>query len=378
MQNHSPSKAAEDGPEIARSARLQYVIDLKEGIRRAADGKNFSYTDDRGKRITNDSILSRIKSLAIPPAWKDVWICPVENGHLQATGRDDRGRKQYRYHRRWREVRDETKYNRMLEFAKALGRVRKRVRKDLRAPSLSKRQVLAAVVQLLEVSLIRVGNDEYAHENHSYGLTTMKNRHAQIHASTIQFHFRGKSGKEHTVEIHDKRLAKIVRGCRDIPGQDLFQFLDENGQRQHIRSEDVNEYLREISRGDFTAKDFRTWAGTVLAGLALREFQNFDSQAQAKKNLIHAIESVAARLGNTPAICKKCYIHPEILDGYLQGATIQTIQAHAEAELRTGLHHLRPEEAAVVAFVQKRLAQKKQPLATVLRKSVKQLKKKTA
>jgi len=205
-------------------------------------------------------------------------------------------------------------------------------------------------------------------------LTTMKNRHVQIHGTSIQFHFRGKSGKEHSIEIHDARLAKIVHQCRDIPGQDLFQYVNGDGTRHHIRSEDVNEYLREISGGDFTAKDFRTWAGTVLAGIALREFQKFDSQAQAKKNVIRAIESVAARLGNTPAICKKCYIHPEILDGYLQGGTIETMRAHAEAELTKGLHHLRPEEAAVVAFLQQRLAQKEQPLQSALKKSLKKFK----
>ena len=288
--------------------------------------------DGRKKTIAHGAILRRVKALAIPPAWKEVWICPIENGHLQATGRDDRGPRTYRYHRRWREVKDETKYNRMLAFAKVLAKIRKRVAQDLRAPALSKRQVLAAVVDLLELSLIRVGNDEYAHENHSYGLTTMKNRHAHIRGSTIQFHFRGKSGKEHRVEIHDARLAKVVRQCRDIPGQDLFQYIDGEGQRQHVRSEDVNDYLREISGGDFTAKDFRTWAGTVLAGIALREFQTFDSHAEAKRNVVRAIESVAARLGNTPAICKKCYIHPEILDGYLQGATIETVRARAELE----------------------------------------------
>jgi DNA topoisomerase-1 len=360
-----------DGLEIARSAHLRYVTNSTDGIRRAANGRGIKYLDHNGAVITDESTLRRIKALVIPPAWKDVWICPIENGHLQATGRDDRGRKQYRYHPRWREVKDETKYTRMLAFAKALPKIRKQVRRDLRAPTVSQRQVLAAVTQLLESSLIRVGNDEYAHENHSYGLTTMKNRHASIHGADIEFHFRGKSGKEHRVEIHDARLAKIVRNCRDIPGQDLFQYINGDGERQHVRSEDVNEYLREISGGDFTAKDFRTWAGTVLAGIALQEFEKFDSQAQAKKNLVRAIESVAARLGNTPAICKKCYIHPEILDGYLQGATMETVCARAGEELKTKLHRLRPEEAAVVAFLRERMAQKEQPLEKLLKKSLK-------
>ncbi|HWF20299.1 MAG TPA: DNA topoisomerase IB [Verrucomicrobiae bacterium] len=374
MLNLPEALTTQDSPEIAKIARLQYVTDSSKGFRRVASGKGFKYLDMQGKTITEDATLRRIKGLAIPPAWKNVWICPVENGHLQATGCDDRKRKQYRYHPRWREVKDETKYAKMLAFAKALPKIRKRVAKDLRAPELSKRQVLATVVRLLEVSLIRVGNEEYAHENHSYGLTTLKNHHAKVQKSTIQFHFRGKSGKLRQVEVHDARLARIVRECRDIPGQDLFQYIDADGQPQQIRSEDVNDYLHEISGGDFTAKDFRTWAGTVLAGIALQEFQKFDTKAQAKKNVVQAIESVATRLGNTPAICKKCYIHPEILEGYLQGATIQTIRARAETELKKGLHQLQPEEAAVVAFLQKRLAEKEQPLEKILKRSLKRFK----
>lgn len=361
----------QDGPQIARLAQLKYVSDSKPGIQRLQTGKSFKYRDASGKAVRDDATLRRIKKLVIPPAWTNVWICPIENGHLQATGRDDRGRKQYRYHSRWREVKDDTKYNRLLAFAKVLPKIRKHVRRDLRAQSLSRQQVLAAVVRLLEVSLIRVGNDEYAQSNHSYGLTTMKNKHARVGHSKIEFHFRGKSGKEHNVEIQDARLAKIVRGCRDIPGQELFQYVNGDGEHHPIHSEDVNDYLREISGGDFTAKDFRTWAGTVLAGIALQEFQSFDSQAQAKRNLVQAIESVASQLGNTPAVCKKCYIHPEILDGYMQGATIETIRSRAEAELKKGLHHLRAEEAAVVAFLQKRLSQKDQPLEKILKKSLK-------
>jgi DNA topoisomerase I len=374
MLNLSEAVSAKEGPEIAKIAHLRYVTDSSKGLRRIASGKGFRYLDADGKTISDDATLRRIKSLAIPPAWKNVWICPVENGHLQATGCDDRKRKQYRYHPRWREVKDETKYTKMLAFAKALPRIRKRVSRDLRAAELSKRQVLATLVRLLEASLIRVGNEEYAEANHSYGLTTLKNRHAKVRKSTIQFHFRGKSGKIHQIEVQDARVAKIVRECRDIPGQELFQYLDAEGEHQPIHSEDVNDYLREISGGDFTAKDFRTWAGTVLAGIALQEFQKFDSQAQAKKNLMQAIESVAARLGNTPAICRKCYIHPEILDGYLQGATIQTIRVRAENELKKGLHQLQPEEAAVVVFLQKRLAQKEQPLEKMLKRSLKQFK----
>lgn len=376
MINAQLLEKAEDGPQMARLAQLRYVNDESKGIQRRRAGDGFHYLDGDGKHVAEEAVLRRIKALAIPPAWKEVWICPLENGHLQATGRDDRGRKQYRYHRRWREVRDETKYNRMLEFAKALPKIRKRVARDMRARGLSKQKVMATVVRLLETSLIRVGNDEYAHDNHSYGLTTMKDRHAKISGSTVQFHFRGKSGKTHTVQVHDAAAARIVRQCRDIPGQDLFQFYDEQGEHRHIRSEDVNEYLHQISGAEFSAKDFRTWAGTVLAGIALQEFQKFDSHAQAKKNLLKAIESVAAKLGNTPAICRKCYIHPEILDGYMEGTTIDTIRREAESQLKNNLHQLTPEEAAVVAFLQRRLAQKKQPLEKLLRRSLSRIKSK--
>jgi DNA topoisomerase-1 len=346
-------------PEIsAKIVGLRYVEDESVGIRRERVGEQFQYKDVQGRIIHDSRTLARIKALVIPPAWTQVWICPDENGHLQATGRDVRGRKQHRYHPRWREVRDETKYNRAIAFAKALPRIRRRVSQDLKLPGLPRNKVLATVIRLLEVSLIRVGNEEYARANRSFGLTTMRDRHVKISGSTLQFHFRGKSGKEHTVNIDDKRLARIVKNCQDIPGQELFQYLDAGGQRQGIGSGDVNEYLREISGAEFSTKDFRTWAGTVLAAIALAEFKKFDTQTQAKKNIVQAIERVAARLGNTPSVCRKCYVHPAVLDAFMDGELINTVKQRAEEQMVHSLNRLRPEEAAVLTLLQQRLSQR--------------------
>lgn len=345
-----------DPVESAQAAGLRYVSDASPGIQRKRAGKGFSYVDLNGKPIRDRDKLQRLKGLGIPPAYTDVWICPNSNGHLQATGRDAKGRKQYRYHPRWREVRDETKYTRMLAFGEALPLIRERTQRDLGLSGLPREKVLATVVRLLETTLIRVGNEEYAKENRSFGLTTMRDRHVDISGSTIQFQFRGKSGKQHTVDLQDRRLAKVVKRCQDVPGYELFQYLDEKGQRQTIDSDDVNEYLREIAGQDFTAKDFRTWAGTVFATLALQEFEAFDSQAQAKKNVVRAIETVAERLGNTPSICRKCYVHPEVINAYLDGSLIHTLKQRTEQEIVESLHELRPEEAAVMAFLQQRLA----------------------
>lgn len=358
----------------AQAVGLRYVSDESPGIRRVASGKGFRFIDAKGKSISDRAQLGRIKSLAIPPAWKDVWICPDENGHLQATGRDDKGRKQHRYHRRWREVRDETKFNRMIIFARALPKIRQRIRKDMKLPKLSRKKVLATIVRLLEVSLIRVGNEEYARNNNSFGLTTMKDKHVKVKGSKVRFEFRGKSGRQHAIDIQSERLAKIVKHCQDLPGQDLFQYINGDGKRRDVKSEDVNEYLREISGDDFTAKDFRTWAGTVLAAMALKEFEKFDTQTQAKKNLVQAIESVAEKLGNTPTICKKCYVHPAILDSYLDGSMIETLKQRAETQLKTYLDKLRPEEAAVVSLLQQRLSKDREPLEKTLRRSLKKLK----
>jgi DNA topoisomerase-1 len=356
----------------AKVVGLRYVSDRSPGIERRKYGETFTFLDPSGKVIRDKKELARIKSLGIPPAWTRVWICPDENGHLQAVGRDAKGRKQYRYHTRWREVRDETKYTRMILFAKALPKIRQRVHHDLKLPELSRRQVLATVVRLLELSLIRVGNEEYAKQNNSFGLTTMRDRHVKVNGNKVKFAFRGKSGKNHEIHIEDKRLARSVKKCQDLPGQVLFQYIDREGQKQKISSEDVNEYLREISGQDFTAKDFRTWAGTVLAAIALHGFDPFDSTKQAKRNITHAIESVSQRLGNTPAICRKCYVHPAIFESYLEGQTVDVIQQRAREELNS--HKLRPDEQAVLKFLSERLKTRRQPLAKLLKKSIVQAK----
>jgi len=340
----------------ARSARLRYVSDTERGFSRRRRGKSFAYVRPDGKLLRDTAMLTRIRSLAIPPAWKDVWICPSSNGHLQATGRDARGRKQYRYHPRWREAQDQHKYERIIAFAKALPKIRRAVGRHLRKRGLPREKVLAATVKLLETTLIRVGNDEYARDNQSFGLTTMQDEHVKIRGATIRFDFRGKHGIEHEIDLKDRRLAAIVHACRDLPGQELFQYLDEAGQVRDVGSSDVNAYLREISGQDFTAKDFRTWAGTALAARALQEFQNFDSTAAAKRNITKAIERVAERLGNTQAICRKCYVHPAIIEAYMDRSLVKTLKRRAEKELRGTLHRLSSEEAAVLALLQQRMA----------------------
>lgn len=293
--------------------------------------------------------------MAIPPAWRRVWISPDAQGHIQATGRDAKGRKQYRYHPKWREWRDADKYERMVAFGQALPRIRRRVRADLRENGLSRNRVLAAVVRLLELSCVRVGNEEYARDNGSYGLTTMQDRHVQVKGARICFEFRGKGGKQHQVDVAHPIIARIIRRCQDLPGQDLFQYIDDAGVKRDVSSGDVNQYLLEVSGRDFTAKDFRTWIGTVLAALALKEFKEIDSRAAAKRNVVRAIEQVAERLGNTPAICKKCYVHPGILESYLDGTLIKALRKRAEREMRKGVSRLPPEEAAVLALLRQRL-----------------------
>lgn len=341
--------------EAAKSAGLRYVVDTAPGITRRAAGRGFVYRDSNGKTVSDEPTLRRIKRLAIPPAWREVWICPTENGHIQATGRDARGRKQYRYHADWQTTRDETKYERVVAFGEALPKIRRRVANDLKARRLTHTKVLAAVVRLLETTLIRIGNEEYARNNQSFGLSTMRDKHVSIERGTLHFEFRGKSGKRHEIDLHDPRLAQIVREAQDLPGQDLFQYLDDEGQPQKISSEDVNAYLRQIAGEEFSAKDFRTWAGTVLAAVALRQFEKFDTKSQAKKNIVRAIEAVAERLGNTPSVCRKCYIHPSILNSYLDGRTVELIKRESEKELRNDLGRLSGEEAAVLAFVQQKL-----------------------
>ncbi|MDQ6742963.1 MAG: DNA topoisomerase IB, partial [Candidatus Dormibacteraeota bacterium] len=313
----------------AREARLRWVSDQTAGIRRRRHGESFAYLQPDGSTVDDEETLNRIRRLVIPPAWTDVWISPLPNGHIQATGRDARGRKQYRYHQRWRSVRDANKYGRLIEVDRVLPKIRRRVRRDLRRPGLSREKVLATMVQLLESTMMRVGNEEYARENRSFGLTTLRNRHVKVRGSSVRFFFRGKSGKEHEITIRDRRLAAVVKRCEELPGQQLFQYVDEDGQRRSIDSTDVNEYLRDASGGDFTAKDFRTWAGTVLAARALQEMEKVDSETQAKRNVVQAIERVSERLGNTRSVCRKCYVHPAIVDSYMDGSMLEVLQSRA-------------------------------------------------
>ncbi len=318
-------------------------------------GKGFVVLDAQGRRVRDLEMLRRVRHLAIPPAWTDVWICPSPDGHVQATGRDARGRKQYRYHPRWREVRDETKYARMLSFARALPALRARVDEHLARPGLPREKVLATLVRLLETTFIRVGNEEYARQNKSYGLTTLRDDHVDIRGSTLRFNFRGKGGKRHEVGITDARVARIVRRCQELPGQELFQYVDDDGTVRTVDSDDVNAYLREVTGEDFTAKDFRTWAGTVLAALALQEVRTFRSATEAKKNVLRAIEAVARQLGNTPAICRKCYVHPGVIEAYMDGATLGALRPQTERRMRAALRGLRPEERGVLRLLRRRL-----------------------
>lgn len=344
-----------DPAQAAKEAGLRYVTDAKPGITRKKRGDKWAYFLPDGAEIKDEEEIARINKLAIPPAYVDVWICPQKNGHLQATGRDARGRKQYRYHPRWREVRDENKYEKMIAFGQALPRIRARVEADLVLPGLPKNKVLATVVRLLETTLIRVGNEEYAKENKSYGLTTMKNRHVDVKGSEVKFHFRGKHGITHEIGVRDRRLARIVAHCQSVPGQDLFEYKNESGEIVGITSGDVNDYLREISGEEFTAKDFRTWAGTKLAAMALQEFKKWETDKEAKSNVTAAIESVAKMLGNTPAICRKCYVHPAVLDAYLGGTLAETLKKKAEKTLAESAGALQPEEAAVMMLLHERL-----------------------
>jgi DNA topoisomerase-1 len=344
-----------DSTSAARAAGLRYVHDGRAGIHRETVKDGFRYLDAHGAPVEDETTLARIKGLVIPPAWQDVWICAQANGHLQATGRDARGRKQYRYHPKWRTARDEVKYERMLKFGDALPAIRHEVDRALKLPGLPREKVLATIVYLLEATMMRVGNEEYARTNKSFGLTTLRNRHVKVDGSDVQFSFRGKSGVYHKVKVHDRRLASIVKRTRDLPGQELFQYIDEDGETHSVDSSDVNDYLRNITGEEYTAKDFRTWSGTVLAALALQEFEKFDSETQAKKNIVRAIESVAEKLGNTPTICRKCYVHPAVLDAYLEGAPLDVMRERTEEKLAEDLHALQPEEAAVLAMLQQRL-----------------------
>jgi DNA topoisomerase-1 len=363
----------------AREAGLRYVSDGEPGFTRIKRGKGFIYRDARGKVVRDGATLRRIGALVIPPAWTDVWICAHENGHLQATGRDARGRKQYRYHARFRAQRDETKYHKTFAFAAALPRIRARCQRDLKQPQLTHDKVVAAVVCLLERTLIRVGNEEYSRLNDSFGLTTLRDRHARIHGAEVKFCFRGKSGKEHCVTVRDRQLARIVKRCRDLPGDELFQYVDENGEQHGIGSGDVNTYLREVAGDDFTAKDFRTWAGTVRMAIALREAGAQRSVTHARKRVVQAINETAQALGNTPAVCKRCYVHPLVLDAYARGEVVPALRVVGRESGRG----LGSDERAVLAFLkrlQTRNAREHGPngLLKLLQKSVAQKKKKRA
>ena len=323
---------------------LHYVDDTQPGLTRKKLRGKFAYFDPAGQRITDPDEIKRINSLAVPPAYTDVWICADPRGHLQATGRDARGRKQYRYHPRWREVRDADKYSRLREFGMALPKLRKQLETLLDAPGFSRDKVMATVITLLDATLIRVGNTQYARDNRSYGLTTLRSRHVEVNGSAILFQFRGKSGIEHQITVKDRRLARIIKRCLEIPGQNLFQYLDENGERHTVSSHDVNSYLQTLTGADFTAKDYRTWAGSALALAVLRELQ-WESEAEAKRHVVEMVKSVSKQLGNTPAVCRKCYIHPAVVERFLLGALAEL----PRPRVRKGL---RSEEVALAMFLE--------------------------
>jgi DNA topoisomerase-1 len=369
-----------DTRDTLRRARLKYADPDAPGIGRRKRGSAYAFVRATGAAVRDDPTLARIRALAIPPAWERVWISPDPRGHIQAVGRDARGRKQYRYHPDWRKVRDEGKYGHVIEFAKALPAIRRTARRHLKLPGLPKQKVLAAVVLVMEKTLIRVGNDEYAKQNGSYGLTTLQDRHATVAGGKVRFSFRGKSGVEHDIDLADAALADIVRQCRELPGQELFQYVNDKGVVRDIGSGDVNNYLRAITGQDFTAKDYRTWAGTVLAAKALRAFEQAAAGGRAvgrvpmagrrkaaaavvaaparglKKHLVKAIETVAERLGNTRAVCRKCYIHPAVLDAYLDGSLVDRLKERAAAELKIARRHgLDEDEAAVLRMLERTL-----------------------
>jgi DNA topoisomerase I len=350
-------EAALDPLAAAKLAKLRHVSDDMQGITRHKARSGFDYRLPDGELVRDVETLKRIRSLVIPPAWTAVWISPYPNGHIQAIGRDNRGRKQYRYHPRWREVRDESKYGKILTFGRVLPIIRERVGADLGRRGLPRERVLAAVVRLMETTLFRIGNAEYAKANKSFGLTTLRDRHVEIEGNHIHLSFRGKHGIRHQSDINDRRLARIIKDCRDLPGYELFQYLDEEGGQHTIDSADVNEYLREISSEKITAKDFRTWAATNLAALALQEFELFDTEAKKKRAVVRAVEKVAKHLGNTPAICRRCYIHPAIFDGYLDGTLLTTLKDQTHAYLAENVAGMSAEEAAVTAFLRLRLGE---------------------
>jgi DNA topoisomerase-1 len=337
-----------DPYESARVAGLRYVTDEQPGIVRKRSGRGFCYLDPEGKPVTDKDTLKRIRSLVIPPAWTNVWICASKNGHLQAVGRDARGRKQYRYHPLYRAVRDATKYSRMAAFAAAIPAIRERVHHDLELPGMPREKILATVVRLLERTAIRVGNEEYAKCNNSYGLTTMQDKHVDISGYKLRFHFRGKSGLVHDIELTDRKLARILRDCQEIPGHELFHYIDESGEICKINSEDVNAYLREITGEDFTAKDFRTWVGSAVTVLELEQVGPANSETEAKKNIVTAVKNAAAKLGNKPSTCRNYYVHPAVLESYMDGRLFEEMKKVPESSTA---YALRREESCLLELV---------------------------
>jgi DNA topoisomerase I len=353
----APLKLVLDPVKSAQRAGLRWIGDDRPGIRRKRAGKkSFRYVAPDGKAVRDEKTLARIRKLAIPPAWTDVWICASDDGHLQATGRDARGRKQYRYHARWRETRDETKYDKMLTFGYALPLLRARVERDLGRPGLSREKVLATVVRLLERTLIRVGNEEYARANKSFGLTTLRDHHVAVKGAELRFHFRGKSGVEHSVSVHDRRLARVIRRCQDLPGHELFQFIDDEGELRSVDSSDVNQYLREITNQDLTAKDFRTWNGTVLAAAAFVDAAANGPRGRSQRMVARCIEEVAKKLGNTKAVCRKCYVHPAVIEAYLDGTLGEALaNVKPDAQAKKHLAALSDGELAVLLFLRSKI-----------------------
>ena len=348
--------AAPEYVSTAESAGLRYVTDATPGIRRQRRGRGFAYVAPDGSIVRSGAELARIRALVIPPAWTEVWICPSADGHIQVTARDARGRKQYRYHPRFREQRDETKFARMLALSDVIQRIRERVEHDIALPGLPRAKVMATVVWLLERTLIRVGSSEYARENDSYGLTTLRRRHVRLDGPALRFEFRGKSGIAHAVAVTDRRIARIVQQCHALPGWELFKYVDDAGERQVVEAEDVNAFLREVAGRDVTAKDFRTWAGTMLAAGELRAAGPAPSRREAERTIVRAVDAVAARLGNTRAVCRKYYIHPALLAAYLEGDVLPPQKAReAKREASSGAT-LRRHEAEVLDFLRRRLA----------------------
>ena len=345
---HRPSR---EHVASAEAAGLRYVTDSVPGIRRRRVGRGFAYVDPDGRAIRDRDHIRRFRALVIPPAWSEVWICPIAEGHIQVTARDARGRKQYRYHPKFRERRDQTKFERMFALSEVLWMVRERVEHDIALPGLQRRKVMATIVWLLERTLIRVGSHELARENNSFGLTTLRRRHVSIRGATLRFEFRGKSGVAHSVAVTDRRIARIVQRCQELAGRELFQYVDQRGRRQVVYADDVNDYLRQITGREITAKDFRTWTGTMLCAEALRAMGPASSKRAAASNVLRAIDVTASRLGNTRAVCRKYYIHPTLIEAYLEGNVLPPLPEPVWQERRVNAPTLRRHEAEVLEFL---------------------------